>query len=300
MKLEKFVLFIFVVMLLAPGCQKAETETENTPADAVENTQADPGVQSNEDSQAEPVQLTKGEIVTTESGLKYEDLVVGTGDSPNKGDNVIVHYTGWLEDGTKFDSSVDRGEPFEFPLGMGRVIRGWDEGVASMKIGGKRKLTIPSELGYGARGAGNVIPPNAILVFDVELIDVKAAFKDTDFDLPGKELVSDTGLRSIVHIEGSGPKPVVGQTILAHYTGLLEDGTKFDSSHDRGRPFEFNVGEGKVIQGWDEAFLDMNAGEKRTLIIPPDLGYGERGAGRVIPPNATLIFEVELIEIKAQ
>jgi FKBP-type peptidyl-prolyl cis-trans isomerase len=109
---------------------------------------------------------------TTPSGLQYEDLEEGTGRSPEKGQNVQVHYTGWLEDGTKFDSSHDRGQPFSFPVGAGRVIQGWDEGVASMKEGGKRKLTIPPELGYGERGAGGVIPPNATLIFEVELLRV--------------------------------------------------------------------------------------------------------------------------------
>jgi peptidylprolyl isomerase len=112
------------------------------------------------------------ETVTTPSGLRYLDLVVGTGPSPAAGDQVEVHYTGWLESGTKFDSSVDRREPFAFPLGAGRVIRGWDEGVATMNVGGKRRLIIPPHLGYGDRGAGRVIPPGATLVFEVELLRI--------------------------------------------------------------------------------------------------------------------------------
>jgi FKBP-type peptidyl-prolyl cis-trans isomerase FkpA len=109
----------------------------------------------------------------TKTGLKFVDLKVGDGASPTPGANVEVHYTGWLTNGTKFDSSVDRGKPFSFPIGKGRVIKGWDEGVMSMKIGGKRKLIIPPELGYGARGAGRTIPPNATLVFEVELLGIK-------------------------------------------------------------------------------------------------------------------------------
>ncbi|MES9967555.1 MAG: FKBP-type peptidyl-prolyl cis-trans isomerase, partial [Sedimenticola sp.] len=108
----------------------------------------------------------------TDSGLKYEDLVEGDGEQAKAGNNVTVHYTGWLTDGSKFDSSLDRNDPFRFPLGAGRVIRGWDEGVQGMKVGGKRKLTIPPQLGYGAAGAGGVIPPNATLVFEVELLEV--------------------------------------------------------------------------------------------------------------------------------
>lgn len=113
-----------------------------------------------------------GEVITP-SGLKYVDLVEGTGASPMPGQSVTVHYTGTLENGEKFDSSVDRGQPFVFPIGMAKVIKGWDEGVMTMKIGGRRKLIIPPDLGYGARGAGGVIPPNATLIFEVELLDAK-------------------------------------------------------------------------------------------------------------------------------
>ncbi|MBI3649777.1 MAG: FKBP-type peptidyl-prolyl cis-trans isomerase [Acidobacteria bacterium] len=112
--------------------------------------------------------------ITTISGLKYIDLVEGKGASPSRGQAVTVHYTGWLEDGKKFDSSVDKGQPFTFPIGVGRVIKGWDEGVMTMKLGGKRKLIIPAPLGYGTRGAGNgLIPPNATLIFEVELLGIK-------------------------------------------------------------------------------------------------------------------------------
>ena len=114
-----------------------------------------------------------GRVVTTESGLQYIDLVVGTGRQAKRGDTATVHYIGWLADGKKFDSSVDRKEPFSFRVGAGQVIKGWDEGVGTMKVGGKRKLTIPPQLGYGARGAGNVIPPNATLTFDVELLELR-------------------------------------------------------------------------------------------------------------------------------
>jgi len=110
--------------------------------------------------------------ITTHSGLKYIDLQEGTGATPQPGQKVVVHYTGTLEDGTKFDSSRDRGKPFEFNIGVGQVIQGWDEGVGSMKVGGRRQLIIPPNLGYGARGAGGVIPPNATLIFDVELLKI--------------------------------------------------------------------------------------------------------------------------------
>jgi FKBP-type peptidyl-prolyl cis-trans isomerase FkpA len=110
--------------------------------------------------------------ITTSTGLVIDDLVEGSGAAATAGQHVTVHYTGWLTDGTKFDSSKDRGDPFDFPLGARHVIAGWDEGVQGMKVGGTRKLTIPSQLGYGARGAGGVIPPNATLVFEVELLAI--------------------------------------------------------------------------------------------------------------------------------
>ena len=120
---------------------------------------------------------TAGKPMTTASGLQIIDSKEGTGASPKPGQTCVMHYTGWLyengQKGKKFDSSVDRGEPFEFPIGAGRVIKGWDEGVATMKVGGKRTLVIPPALGYGARGAGGVIPPNATLIFEVELLGVK-------------------------------------------------------------------------------------------------------------------------------
>lgn len=117
--------------------------------------------------------MSDANVVTTPSGLKYIELEEGTGATPEPVQRVVVHYTGTLEDGTKFDSSRDRNSPFEFKIGVGQVIKGWDEGLSTMKVGGRRQLIIPSELGYGSRGAGGVIPPNATLLFDVELLAIK-------------------------------------------------------------------------------------------------------------------------------
>ena len=234
-------------------------------------------------------------MTVTASGLQIDDTVPGTGAEARAGQGVTVHYTGWLHDpqapdgrGRKFDSSKDRGEPFEFQLGAGSVIRGWDEGVQGMKAGGTRVLTIPPGLGYGARGAGGVIPPDATLVFEVELLAE-----------PERRPLEITDL-----VVGSGAVAASGARVSVHYTGWLHDpsapdrrGRKFDSSKDRGTPFRFQLDAGMVIRGWDEGVQGMQVGGTRVLVIPPELGYGARGAGGVIPPHATLVFEVELLSV---
>lgn len=174
MKRTPFVVAAALFAIAACKSPSAETPKASEPAAAAApQDKAAPAAVPAAEKKEVPVaaNLTAGaSAVTTPSGLKYEDMKVGEGAAPAVGQRVKVHYTGWLTDGKKFDSSVDRGQPFTFALGRGMVIKGWDEGVASMKIGGKRKLFIPPELGYGARGAGGVIPPNATLVFEVELL----------------------------------------------------------------------------------------------------------------------------------
>ena len=221
-----------------------------------------------------------GNLITTSSGLQYEDLVVGTGASPAPTDIVTVHYTGTLQDGTVFDTSRAHGGPVSFPLNQ--VIKGWTEGVGSMKVGGTRKLVIPPQLGYGSRAQGP-IPANSTLTFVVELLDIP---KETP-----QVKIEDLQV-------GTGAEAVAGKQVTVHYTGKLENGTKFDSSLDRNQPFTFQLGGGEVIAGWDQGLLGMQVGGKRRLTIPPSLGYGEQGAGGVIPPNATLIFEIELLDVK--
>lgn len=238
------------------------------------------------------------DVITTKSGLKCEFLQRGTGKKPQVGDKVVAHYTGTLLDGTKFDSSVDRGKPFEFPLGKGRVIKGWDEGFALLQVGDKAILTIPPELAYGERATGQ-IPANSTLIFEVELLNVIERIIPKAFDIEGKEVKkTESGLQYIMVQEGVGDFPVVGDQVFVHYTGYLEDGKIFDSSVERGQPLPFPLGQGRVIKGWDEGVALLKKGGKARLIIPPELAYGERGYPGLIPENATLTFDVELMGIK--
>jgi len=220
------------------------------------------------------------------SKLNIETLNEGDGKTfPKKGDTCVMHYTGTLKvGGKKFDSSRDRGEPFSFDIGVGQVIQGWDVGVMTMSLGQRVKLTIPADMGYGARGAGGVIPPNADLIFDVELLKIE----------PPPQLEMETIK------EGDGKTfPNPGDTLTMHYTGTLaSNGNKFDSSRDKGRPFVFQIGVGRVIKGWDVGVMKMSLGQRVNLKIPSKMGYGARGAGGVIPPNADLIFDVELLKIQ--
>lgn len=160
---------VAVLAVALVGCNQSGSSTSSTSSSAP----APAGDAATSPPAGSPAGQVAAAEVTLPSGLKYQDLQTGQGALAESGKNVSVHYTGWLTDGSKFDSSVDRGQPFSFQLGAGQVIRGWDEGVKGMRVGGKRKLTIPPDLGYGERGAGGVIPPGATLVFDVELLGVE-------------------------------------------------------------------------------------------------------------------------------
>jgi len=353
-----------------------------------------------------------------------------------EGDKVTVHYGGFLQDGKKFDSSFDRAQPFTFTMGVGQVIPGWDQGLLGVCAGEERHLVVPAPLAYGDRGAGDVIPPGATLLFDIVIVDVERADarqeeeqrrkqeeeakrkkkeeeerkrieakkreeeeqrkrqaeeeerqrreeeerrKAEEEELRRKEqkrkqeeqrrkqqkrkeeeerkkieeeirrkeeLVrkEEAKLRrqeeekaqesqrraeeeeeykngedeyyyyedyapesscepgdlkmQVTHSPGRcGKIARAGDQLTMHYTGKLSSGRKFDSSVDRNKPFQFTLGVGQVIAGWDEGLSGMCVGEKRTLVIPPDLAYGEQGVGAVIPPCSVLVFDVELLEI---
>jgi len=244
----------------------------------------------------EPTAVDEGDLNTTDSGLQYFDIVEGEGETPVTGQEVVVNYTAWLQDGNQYiASSESQGEPLTFALGSDSgVFPGWDEGVSTMKVGGKRYLVIPPELALGETGGGR-IPPNATLLMEVELLEIKPLVLPTAVD-EADFTTTDSGLKYYDLVEGDGAVAEAGQDVTVNYTGWLTDNVKFDSSLDAGQPFTFNLGSGGVIPGWDEGVAGMKVGGTRQLVIPADLGYGEFGAGS-IPPGATLIFEVELLDV---
>jgi len=255
--------------------------------------------ESKKTQKPKPKKIKVNQEYTTASGLKYRVTELGKGKQVEPGDKVSVHYTGKLTNGTKFDSSKDRNQPFSFKVGAGQVIRGWDEGLALLKVGDKATFVIPPDLGYGDRDMGS-IPPLSTLVFEIEVLDAKAAPKIVPFDAKGKDtLTTASGLRYVNIENGTGAQAEKGKTVRVHYTGYLMDGKVFDSSIERDEPIAFPLGQGMVIPGWEEGIALMKVGDKKRLIIPSELGYGSRGAGGgIIPPNATLIFDVELVEVK--
>ncbi|MBA5685822.1 FKBP-type peptidyl-prolyl cis-trans isomerase [Rugamonas apoptosis] len=263
--------------------------------------------------------------VVAQPAFQKADIVTGTGTEAANNDLLVISYTGWLYDasksdfkGAKIDSSVDRNAPVAFTLGTGQWLAGLDQGILGMKVGGKRTLVLPASLAYGANSktaaasVGSItyaaIPANAALVYDVELVSVTKASVPVFVAAP-------TVLKSVDTAVGTGDTAVAGKTLTVKYTGYLYDGSRpdykgdvFDSSVIRNATFDFVLGAGKVIPGWDQGVPGMLVGGKRTLIIPPGLGYGSVAQAALpavngfnfvaIPANSTLVFDIELVSVK--
>lgn len=233
-------------------------------------------------------------------GLKYSDLTVGSGAEIVKGSAVEAEATVWLENGDLVFSSYQADKGITFSQGMGRILPGWDIGSLGMKTGGVRLLKIPANLAFGEKGRGK-IGPNATIHAQLEVKKVGEPRippnKAPKFQVEDMT-ANPSGLQILDLVKGSGGAPKKGQNVSVEYTGWLEDGTMFDSSYKGPQALQFSLGHGRVIKGWDEGIASMQIGGKRILRIPPNIAYGERGSPPVIPPNSTLIFQVELVDAK--
>ncbi|MFQ5512305.1 MAG: FKBP-type peptidyl-prolyl cis-trans isomerase [Candidatus Krumholzibacteriia bacterium] len=237
---------------------------------------------------------------TTGSGLEIEQVAEGEGERPRPGDILGLIYVASYVDGGEFDRYQDREEPYRFRLGSQQVLPGLEEGVAGMRVGGKRILRIPPELAFENGERPSTVPADAWVRMEVELVDIIPSppapepWSDEGFEI----MVTETGLQYVDFKVGEGDVPEMGNTIVVRYSGFLDDGTLFDTTYFRGVPIAFVLGEGGLVPGWLEGLLTMRVGGQRKLIIPPYLGYGEKGFKKRIPPNATLIFDIELLSVE--
>jgi FKBP-type peptidyl-prolyl cis-trans isomerase len=281
------------ILALATAANFSSVHTasaQESPAPATETMPAAPAAP--EDVKAPPADAT-----TTASGLASKVLTPGTGTQKPAADDVVtVHYSGWTTDGKLFDSSVSRGQPASFPLN--RVIPGWTEGVQLMVAGEKRRFWIPAKLAYGENPGGG--RPAGMLVFDVELLEIKAAPKppavpEDVAGIPETAEKTASGLASRVLTPGTGTvHPKATDTVRVHYSGWTTKGEMFDSSVARGEPISFPLN--GVIAGWTEGVQLMVTGEKRRFWIPANLAYGENPGGGA--PGGMLVFDVELLGIE--
>lgn len=234
-------------------------------------------------------------IVTTESGLKYSVLKEGSGPRPKPGAQVAVHYTGWLTDGTMFDSSRSRGEPIRFPLGQGQVIRGWDEGIALCQQGTRLKLTIPYELAYGEAGRPPAIPPKATLIFDVELVEFQVMPEMVAAD-PAKQVKLDSGVVYQVLEEGTGEAIPVGHLCSFEYALFTTEGELVDTSVRRGGTVDDTCGQSQMAF-MNEVMPKMKQGSWWRVDVPVKVAF----PGRAIPqfgPDSTTVWQLRIVAVK--
>ena len=242
--------------------------------------------------------IKKPKFIKTASGLQYAILEKGNGAKVHKGDTVKVHYTGRFQSNDSvFDSSISSGKPIEFALSRGRVIKGWDEGIALMHVGDKAKLIIPPHLAYGDRANGP-IPANSTLVFDVQVIEALPGLRP--FEYKRKDTLHTTsGLKyQIVKSNPSGVRATTDKKVSIHYIMYLADGTIIDATYDRAKPYPVSFGKVPVFKGLDEGISLMRQGEKFKFYIPYQLAFGEQGYKGIVPPKSTIAYDVEVVSVE--
>jgi len=241
----------------------------------------------------------KGKEYKTSSGLKMVFYKVNSkAEFADSGDVVEIHYEGKFQDGKVFDSSYDRKKPLSFTLGTGRVIKGWDEALLYFHVGDSAIVTIPPSLGYGEHDYSS-IPGNSTLIFNMKMISLKKPVKP--WNTTGLDTIkTESGVGYMVVEKGKGKSVQEGDRAKVTYSGYFVDGRKFDSSFDHpgAESFDFIIGRHQVIEGWEKGVVGMKIGEKRHLVIPYALAYGEKGRNPVIPPKSDLVFDVELVDFE--
>jgi peptidylprolyl isomerase len=237
---------------------------------------------------------------TTGSGVEITEIAEGAGELPRRGDVLGVIYVASYVGGEEFDRYQDREEPYRFRLGMQQVLPGFDEGVTGMRVGGKRILRIPPRLAFESEGRPASVPANTWVRMEIELVEVIPSppppepWIDQGFEM----IATESGLQFVDFHVGHGDFPKMGATVVVRYSGFLDDGTLFDTTFFRGVPIAFELEKGRLIDGWLEGLLAMRVGGRRKLIVPPYLAYGEKGFRKAVPPNATLIFDIELLSVE--
>lgn len=304
--------------------KKSQTQEEVDKETAVKNMEMEKEEMSGLQSYVTKNNIT---VQPSTSGIYYLETKKGSGKSPFKDGYVTANYTVYLLGGAKLFSTLERGEPVDFKFGSQFENKGFQEVISMMKEGGKANAIVPSSMAFGAQGAGSVVPAFSTLYYEIELVKImsndefeakqadKTAKKQAESAqkekgegaaiqkyLKDNNLTPTTTLPSgLIYIEkeaGKGPKAVNGKKVKVQYTGKLLNGTVFDSSVERGQPYEFPLGQKAVIEGWDLGIALMKEGGKATLIIPSKLAYKDKGAGDAIPPFSPLVFDVELVEVE--
>ncbi|MCB8980345.1 MAG: FKBP-type peptidyl-prolyl cis-trans isomerase [Ardenticatenaceae bacterium] len=248
-----------------------------------------------------PTAVDPADFTTTDSGLQYYFFEEGDGAMPQLGEIASVHFSGWVEGGSKFADSQD-GVPLEFQVGEGQILPGWDEMVQLMHVGDKVQFILPPELGLGEVGSGNgVIPPNATLIFEMELVEIlpppptptpappPVSVDESDY------VVTDTGLKLFMITEGSGDLIEAGDLVTLHYKMFDEEGNQLENSYDFGQPVQIVAGSGQAGPGWDEVLLMMSSSGKAQFVLTPELAYGDQAANA--PTDGNLIFEIEILDV---
>lgn len=260
-------------------------------------------------------QVTATPADASATAPKTEDLVVGTGADVKAGDCLTTNYVGVLaSNGQQFDASWDKNTTLQFAVGAGNVIPGWDQGIPGMKVGGRRRLTIPAALAYGAKGSPPKIPPNSNLVFVVDALRVGLPCTVGSAPLPQPlpeaiaqkpevavvpEDATATEVRTEDLVVGTGPEVKAGDCLVTNYVrALASDPSKTESSWDKGQGLRFEVGSGQVIKGWEQGLAGMRVGGRRKVVVPAALAYGSKGAAPDIPADANLVFYVDAVAVQ--